>query len=180
MKNDRLSLIISGAAILMGGGALIAVISTGENLCATHGNEIAVGLIAAYVTLIVGFQIYSKVDYMGQITELEQRIEEALHKTDMLHHLEVVGGFLFQLHGVGAGGRGHAPEAQFPWFGDGGAVAYAQMELVVGAHCGDWNAVILGEDGETFLSGTNDIVAAGNSCQQRRDIGLLDNLEIFV
>lgn len=152
MKNDRLSLIISGAAILMGGGALIAVISTGENLCATHGNEIAVGLIAAYVTLIVGFQIYSKVDYMGQITELEQRIEEALHKTDMLHHLEVVGGFLFQLHGVGAGRGGHAPESHR---------TVGEGELVVGTHLGHWNAVILGEDGETFLSGADDIVAAG-------------------
>ena len=77
MKNNRLSLILSIAAFLLAVVAFVAVFSSGGHLCDTKGSELAVGLIAACATLIVGFQIYSKVDYKEQINELTQKIEEA-------------------------------------------------------------------------------------------------------
>ena len=77
MKNSRLSLILSIAAFLLAVVAVVAVFSSGGHLCDTKGSELAVGLIAACATLIVGFQIYSKVDYKEQINELTQKIEEA-------------------------------------------------------------------------------------------------------
>ena len=67
MKNNRLSLILSIAAFLLAVVAFVAVFSSGGHLCDTKGSELAVGLIAACATLIVGFQIYSKVDYKEQI-----------------------------------------------------------------------------------------------------------------
>lgn len=77
MKNNRLSLIFSIAALLLAAVAIVAVFSSGGHLCNTNGSELAVGLIAACATLIVGFQIYSKVDYKEQINELAQKIEKA-------------------------------------------------------------------------------------------------------
>ncbi len=76
MKNNRLSLILSIAALLLSVVAIFAVFSSGGRLCNTNGSELAVGLIATCATLIVGFQIYSKVDYKEQINELTQKIEE--------------------------------------------------------------------------------------------------------
>jgi len=77
MKNNRLSLILSIAALLLSVVAIFTVFSSGGCLCNTNGSELAVGLIATCATLIVGFQIYSKVDYKEQINELKQKIEEA-------------------------------------------------------------------------------------------------------
>ena len=77
MKNNRLSLIISIAAFLLAVVAVVAVFSSGGRLCDMKGSELAVGLIAICATLIVGFQIYSKVDYKEQINELAQKIEKA-------------------------------------------------------------------------------------------------------
>ena len=93
------------------------------------------------------------------------------NEADVLHHLTVGGGFLVQFHGVGAGGGGHAPETH---------QAASEGELVVRAHLGDGDAIILRQDRKTLLAGADDIVAAGYLGEQQRDVGLLDNLEVFV
>lgn len=76
MKNNKLLLIISTAALILAGGALFAVISSGGRLYDAKGSEIAVGLIAVCATLIVGFQIYNKVNEKEQIDEIKRKIEE--------------------------------------------------------------------------------------------------------
>lgn len=80
-------------------------------------------------------------------------------------------GFLLQLHGVGARGGGHAPEAHRA-AGDG--------ELVAAAHLRHGHAVVLGQHGEALLAGADDVVALRQLPEQGGDVGLLDDLEVFV
>lgn len=94
-----------------------------------------------------------------------------LENPHRLHQAAVVRGFLFQLHGVGARRRGHAPQTHR---------AASEDELVAGPHLRHGDAVVVGEDGEALLPGADDVVAQRQLLEQGGDVGLLDDFQVFV